>query len=156
MRAPKILAPRRLSRGFTLLETLVAISILGFVASISLPLLTGAPDALRVQAAALRLQGVLRAARSVAVANNDEQVVTLDVGTGAVTSGTRRVEQRMGDIALDLKVADVERSSSSAGNFRFFADGSSTGGDIVLRLGRSRMEVTVDWLTGRATVVRVP
>jgi general secretion pathway protein H len=40
------------------------------------------------------------------------------------------------------------RSAFSDGGFRFFPDGSSTGGDVTLSLHGKQTRLCVDWLTG--------
>ena len=52
------------------------------------------------------------------------------------------------EIAARLKVAEPERAGAARGGFRFFPDGSSTGGDVVLRSGDNELKICVDWLTG--------
>jgi general secretion pathway protein H len=54
------------------------------------------------------------------------------------------------DIVAQLKIAEPERQTPSRGGFRFFADGSSTGGDVLLRLGSREARICVNWLTGEA------
>jgi hypothetical protein len=40
----------------------------------------------------------------------------------------------------------------SVGLIRFFADGSSSGGAVILTRDGARMDVRVDWLSGRTVV----
>ena len=42
---------------------------------------------------------------------------------------------------------------SGAPAIQFFADGSSTGGDVVIRTEGRQARVRVEWLSGRAKVV---
>ena len=53
------------------------------------------------------------------------------------------------DVAVKLKIAEPERARSRGG-FRFFPDGSSTGGDMVLALHGREAKICVDWLSGIA------
>jgi general secretion pathway protein H len=39
---------------------------------------------------------------------------------------------------------------------RFDPDGSSTGGRVILAAGAQKMEIGIDWLTGRVRVINVP
>ena len=43
-----------------------------------------------------------------------------------------------------------QRMTPSRGGFRLFADGSSTGGDVLLRLRNTEVKLCVSWLTGEA------
>ena len=56
-------------------------------------------------------------------------------------------------LEVELFTAHTEQISDDAGNIRFFPDGSSTGGEIVLGDGRSKFHVQVDWLTGRVSIL---
>ena len=42
--------------------------------------------------------------------------------------------------------------SDGQGRIQFFADGSSTGGGVLLATGKSCGQVLVDWLTGRVSI----
>ena len=54
------------------------------------------------------------------------------------------------DIAIRLTIAEPERLTPARGAFRFFPDGSSTGGDVLLALRGREARVCVNWLTGAA------
>jgi len=56
-------------------------------------------------------------------------------------------------IALRLVTARKELSGNVSGRLRFFPDGSSTGGRIVLVNDGDRREIEVDWLTGKIIMV---
>jgi general secretion pathway protein H len=135
--------------GFTLAEMLVALAILGLAAAIALPRLTRPSDGLRLAAAARELTGTLRLTRTAAIAGNAERVWNLDVETrrfGPADMATRALPP---DIRVELKVADPERLTPSRGGIRFFADGSSTGGEILLSLNARTVKLCVHWLTGQ-------
>jgi general secretion pathway protein H len=52
-------------------------------------------------------------------------------------------------VALTVAAPEV---AGSRGGLRFYPDGQSSGGEIVLRLGSRSARVTVNWLTGEARV----
>jgi general secretion pathway protein H len=54
------------------------------------------------------------------------------------------------ELAAEMRIAEPERTSPSRGGFRFFPDGSSTGGDLRLRVGGREASICVSWLTGQA------
>lgn len=61
-------------------------------------------------------------------------------------SATRRtLPSRM---ALDVEVPVAEQLAANVVRVRFFADGSASGGKLVLRDGARRASVSVNWLTG--------
>jgi general secretion pathway protein H len=111
----------------------------------------------RVKTAAHQLVAALREARSEAILRNTETTLPLDVERRAFRTGPRsQLKALPSDIELALTIADTERVDAGAANIRFFPDGSSTGGRIVLSKGASSYEVTVPWLTGRARVDEPP
>jgi len=143
---------RSAAAGFTLVELLVAFAIVALGAVIAVPFLSDPAPGARVRAAARELVASLREARSEAILRNREVVVTLDLETRSyqLSSGQRR-RALPSDIEFSMITAEIERLGESAASIRFFPDGSSTGGQIRLSKSGQLYEVTVPWLTGRAT-----
>jgi general secretion pathway protein H len=56
------------------------------------------------------------------------------------------------DLSLELLTISGEALNGREGDIRFNPDGSSTGGRISLADGPRRIDVGVDWLTGRVSV----
>jgi general secretion pathway protein H len=54
---------------------------------------------------------------------------------------------------LSITSAREDQPDGHTGRIRFFPDGSSTGGHIVLQRGARRWQVNVAWLTGAVSVV---
>lgn len=136
--------------GFTLLELLVVLSILALLAVIALPALTAPSDGVRLRTTAGDFLAALRLARARAIARNGDVALVIDVDKRSLETPAVASQQFAPDIVVQLKIAEPERTTQSRGAFRFFADGSSTGGDIILRLGGREVRICVDWLTGRA------
>jgi general secretion pathway protein H len=53
------------------------------------------------------------------------------------------------DLDLKLEAAESQMQSPQVGAVRFYPDGSSTGGRIVVARGDHGYQVGVQWLTGR-------
>src|SRR5262245_32170232 len=121
--------------GFTLLELLVVLAILVLVAAVALPRLTGPSDGARLQTAVRDLIGGLRLTRAAAITGNVEMALVIDLEQRTLQSPVVPSKRFEADIASEMKIADTERATRSRGGFRFFPDGSSTGGDIRFRLG---------------------
>jgi general secretion pathway protein H len=114
------------------------------------PPLTHRPETLVLETAARDLAGALRLTRATAIAQNIDVALDIDVDRHTFQSSAIRLQSFAPGIVAELKVAEPERVTPSHGAFRFFPDGSSTGGDIVLRLRDMEARICVNWLTGEA------
>jgi general secretion pathway protein H len=106
-----------------------------------------------LKSGAREVAAALREARSRAIVSNSEVQFNLDVeGHHFAISGDDQVHPLSGDIKLLLYTAQEEQGGHTAGDIRFFPDGSSTGGYVSLSAAKSSYNVTVDWLTGRVEI----
>ncbi|WP_242479115.1 GspH/FimT family pseudopilin [Lamprobacter modestohalophilus] len=154
------LMPRRLKRrsqrqdGFTLVELIVVLAIGGLLLALTPPLITAALPGVELKAGARRAAGALRQTREIAVASGIEATWLVDIETGRYRiEGQGRQGGLPDDIEIELIAAQDELRSESLGGIRFFPDGSSTGGRLILKRGEGGYQVGVNWLTGRILVV---
>jgi general secretion pathway protein H len=131
--------------GLTLLETLVGLAIVAGLLTISVPYLKREPSG--IEYAARQVATQLRQAQSAAIRTSRAADVTIDVAEGRV--GRERVAP---PIALTLLTAAELRQSKTSGSIRFYPDGGATGGGVALTEGTRRVDVLVDWLTGRVSM----
>jgi general secretion pathway protein H len=136
--------------GFSLLEMLAVVAILALVATVVMPSLARPSESVALQASARDLVSALRLARAAAIARNAEMTLTIDVDRRIFESPANPARSFAADVAAQLKVAEPERAGWSRGSFRFYPDGSSTGGDVLLSLRGKQARICVDWLTGQA------
>ena len=109
---------------------------------------------LELQAAAREVAAAFREARSMAIRNNTEAFVLLDVDERTYQLGENLPEQTLSSgLELELVAAASERIDDSQGRVRFFPDGTSTGGRLTLTQNERKYYVVVDWLTGRVELV---
>jgi general secretion pathway protein H len=139
--------------GFTLLEMLAVILLIGIAAAaVTVSVSQGLASA-RVRAASVELAAALRATRAQAIVKGKEQTFALDIKSASYqAAGGKQVALPKG-MRLSITSAREDRKNDHTGRIRFFPDGSSTGGHIVLQRGERRWQVNVAWLTGAVSVV---
>jgi general secretion pathway protein H len=139
-------------RGFTLLELMVVMALLALV----MVMMSSAPMPGRghaeAGAAVRQIAAALRQARSEAITQNREIAFTIDVERRLYRAGPHGpVALPVGtDIVLDT--VQSEQIDETSGSIRFYPDGSSTGGRILLTGEHRQDAVTVSWLTGRVAI----
>lgn len=140
-------AGERRADGFTLLELLVVLAILGVVVGLAVPLFGRAMPGMELQASARAVAAELRSARGRAIAGNDEIVVAVDVQGRIV--GSMALDESIG---VSLYSAAEDLIDGGAGRIRFFPDGSSTGGRVRLVGAGREYDVRIDWISGAVTI----
>lgn len=142
--------PSALSPGFTLLELLVVLAIAALLLAVTPPLITSALPGVELKASARRVVAGLRLAREEAIRSGGDIAFTLDVEerTFEVDGGFRN-GKLSADLDLKLEAAETEMLNERQGAVRFFPDGSSTGGRVILAHDDRGFQVGIQWLTGR-------
>lgn len=139
--------------GFTLLELLLVLLLLGLVYGLASPMIGGGSSGLDIKSASRQLAAGLRKARSVAVAERREAVLSLNVeARNFSVTGDPKVYPLPKEPVLSLFTAQSELEQERTGRIRFFADGSSTGGRITVAVGNQKQLIDVDWITGRVSI----
>ena len=133
--------------GFTLLELLVVLTLLGLILGLVAPRLGAGMPGVSARAAASDVAGVLRAARSQAL--TEQRTVSVVIDTESRHVGFAGREQSLAD-AVALEMPGVEAARRE---LRFYPDGSSTGVELRVARGAHRYRVVLDWLTGDVQVV---
>lgn len=147
-------SPRRRAHGFTLLELIAVLLLLGLVYALAGPALAPGPTSIEVKAAARQLAAGLRKARGTAIGGQRDAVLTLGVESREFSvSGDPRKYKLPDRIGLAMFTAQAEAVSGKTGGIRFFADGSSTGGRITVSGDTTTLEIDVDWVTGRVKIL---
>lgn len=141
------------SRGFTLLEILLVLFLMGLAYGLAAPMIGSGAVTLELKSATRQLAAGLRKARGIAIAQREDAVLTVDVEERRFAlSGDSKIYPLSKDIEINLFTAQSEQVAEKVGNIRFFPDGTSTGGRITLTAKGSAFSVDVDWLTGKVVV----
>jgi general secretion pathway protein H len=140
-------------RGFTLLEMLAVILLIGIAAAaVSISVTQGLASA-RINAASSELAGALRATRAQAIVRGQEQHFDVDTRADTYRDIKQNDVRLPKGVRLSITSAQDDQPNDHTGRIRFFPDGSSTGGRITLQSGKRQWHVNVSWLTGEVRVV---
>ncbi len=145
--------------GFTLLELVVVLVLLGIIAVLVAPGLGGSLGNAKLKTASRELLAALRVQRSEAITQG--KIITLRFADNA--SGYRVDGEPVG-LAEGLSVvyqaatgavSDDGQALPDTGNNRlaFYPDGSSSGALLQLRLGKGLRYIQIDWLTGAVSLL---
>lgn len=137
-------AGARAANGFTLLEMLVVLAIMGLLAGLAFPAMNQGVAGAEFRAATAGLELQVRSARAAAIGRGKVVPVTIETGGEILRrapGGPFRVPKTM---QLQLP----------QNGLRFFRDGTSSGGDVVLVAGQRSFRLRVDADTGAIVIVK--
>jgi general secretion pathway protein H len=137
------------ARGFTLLELVVALAVIAAIYALVFPGLVPTTGRAKLEALTMNIAGLLKADRNASLRLRREVVTQFDLAHNEVRSGaSARTVRLPADISLDLLTSADGFSPESLTGVRFFSDGSSSGGAMVLTRGHAGYEIRVNWFTG--------
>ena len=143
---------RKGEKGYTLAELLIVLVIITLIVGMSVPLIRPKPKAIELQTIAQKIAATIRTVRSEAVAENLDKVISIDLKARQYWYKVQQKTAIPNHIALSLLSAREETIESDIGRIRFFADGGSSGGKLVLKHKQRSVSIAVDWLTGAVTL----
>jgi general secretion pathway protein H len=139
---------RPFEAGFSLIELMVVmilvVGLFGLIGG-SLSRSVGAAE-LRNEVRAV-IAG-MRHTRGQAIVTKSEQLFRVDADALSWQAAGRDPQRLPEGLDITLTTARSELTGENAGGIRFYPDGSSTGGSVLLSVGEREWHVTVGWLTG--------
>ncbi|ANG63777.1 type II secretion system protein GspH [Marinobacterium aestuarii] len=151
--------------GFTLLELLVVLVLATLMLSLVVPRFAAVVPGVELKSTTQKTASLLRHARSRAMAESRLIAIDLDPDVHALRLSHREGPVVLPDsIALSLSdagslalgheiLAPLSLEASAPGpSIRFYPDGSSSGGSLLLSGPSGRYRIDVDWLTGRVHI----
>ena len=132
-------------RGFTLLELMVALTILALAMSVISIGVSRRNPAFETRKAAAEIEELLRDARAQA----REQNVAVAVSFDAEERQFQIIPSQIVTLPEFVEADLVSSLAAGGSGIVFLPDGSSTGGTITLRSAVRQEKIAVDWLTSR-------
>ncbi len=139
--------------GFTLVELLIVIVIIAMGAAVVAPNIGSGNKTATLNGAARELASALRFARGHALSFGKESSLIINLNDNSYKITDRDKQYKLSkEIEVTLDIAQSQLIDQRQGGFRFFADGSSTGGRITLELAENKRQLDVNWLTGKVEI----
>jgi general secretion pathway protein H len=140
--------------GFSLAEMLVALVVVSMALVVALSNPFAARHDLSVDLIARQVAAKLNSASARAVAGGKSVEAQIDLDSRRIFI-ERDILSLPEDMEIQLKTGLELLESKRKGSIVFLADGSASGGEIVLKAGDSQMRVIrVNWMTGSVRVFR--
>jgi general secretion pathway protein H len=138
-------------RGFTLVEMLAVIVLIAVAVTVTAVTLH-ARTSRQLDTAAQRVAAGLRDTRTRAMATSRPQWFVVDLRGHTFAAPGRDPRGLPSGATVQVTSAAEDTTQAGVARIRYFPDGSSSGGRIVLVDAHRSVQVNVDWLTGAVTV----
>ncbi len=139
-----------LASGFTLLELMVVLVILGLSLAIMTPNIGSLSERIKLKTSVQETMSLLTYARGLSISAG-QLVEVSQFGNGRQLGilGTKRILDPDPSIQVSIHGSDLETLFTLREAIYFFPDGSSSGGAITFEHQMGQRTLTIDWLSGR-------
>ena len=142
------------ANGFTLVEIIVVMVIIALIMALVGTSISRSVSGAEMRNAARKLASALRYTRTHAILVKAEQVFLVDTENHSYTAPERETVKLPEGMNVLLTTARSELTSENVGGIRFYPDGGSTGGHVLLEANERIYRINVAWLTGEASIQR--
>ncbi|SFR59975.1 general secretion pathway protein H [Marinobacter gudaonensis] len=141
--------------GFTLIELVVALLLVTLIVGLISPLIINSIQRAEINSVGRDLLAAIRDTRAQALITNKEQRILFDPKQNSYSALTNhRTVSLPSSLNLKLVTAQSELGGQGTASIRFFPNGSSTGGRVVLEGPGKTWVIDVAWLTGQIVLRR--
>ena len=139
--------------GFTLLEVLLVLVMVAGMVAVVVPNAYNSLSGAQLVKSTRQLASSLRKLRSQAIQTSRSTALTLDVDQRRYQLvSLNETVQLPQDFEIGLLTGARLLVGDGEGVILFYADGSSSGGQINLQRGEQAFQIDVNWLTGEVTI----
>ena len=131
-------------RGFTLLELLLVLVIASALAGLMVPQFEKILTSVRFDQKSRALQNLLL--QSGLKAQREGRTIQLDIDTNGIREGENLLLNLQAD--TELVMLDKWNQQLDGGLLRFYSDGSTSGGQLLLKQQQRQHRFRINWLTG--------
>ncbi len=133
--------------GFTILEMLVVIALLALISGLSFSFSGHRTKSVDLEAATSHIIGALRLTRTAAISRNTELVFWFD--SQRQLYGSPVIAKKSVPSGITIQISGiVATDNTNVVSFIFFPNGTSSGGELLLRSGEQYSKIDVNWLMG--------
>lgn len=134
--------------GFSLIELMVVMVLVMMLFAVVGVSVTRSVAGAEMRSAEREITAGLRHTRGQAIIRRQQQVFRVDADNRTWQAAGREAVALPDGLEITLNTARSELTGEGAGGIRFYPDGASTGGSIVLTAQEREWHIAVAWLTG--------